>query len=496
MNVTNITEASARAIAAGVSSGTLKAEDVTRAFADRVDLLRDKLNTHLYWQRSSVEAAAKAVGGNADLKRGSLAGVPIVIKDNICSSGEPVSCGSKILEGYVAPYDATVIARLKAAGAVIFGKANCDEFAMGSSNENSAFGPVKNPWDLSRVPGGSSGGSAAAVAAGMSPVSLGSDTGGSIRQPASLCGIVGLKPTYGRVSRFGLVAYGSSLDQIGPFARTVEDAALVFDAISGHDPKDSTSLTGGPATSHSHIQELAKSKSTLKGKRIGLVKEFMGEGMDPAVRKAIEQAMADFKELGAEFVSVSLPHLEYSLATYYILATAEASANLSRFDGVRYGHRSKNTDGTLKDMYQRTRTEGFGREVKQRIMLGTFVLSSGYYDAYFNKANRARKLITEDFTKAFASVDFLISPTSPTTAFKIGEKADDPIAMYLSDICTIAINLAGIPGVSVPAGYDASGLPIGLQLIGPRMADEALLGHAYIYEQKTKWGSRGQPKLS
>jgi len=485
-------KSSAESIAQGVRGKEISAIEVAKFFADRTDQLHPKLNSHIHWDRKkSLERAEKLELANGH----PLAGVPVLIKDNICIEGEPVTCGSKILKGFISPYTATAVERLMQAGAIPFGKANCDEYAMGSSNENSAYGAVKSPWDTARVPGGSSGGSAAAVAGNLVPAALGSDTGGSVRQPASFCGIVGLKPTYGRISRYGLVAYGSSLDQIGPMTRTVKDSALLLDAMSGHDPKDSTSLEQSPTKSYAAILEAEKEGRSLRGIKVGLVKEFMGEGMEPDVRASVEAAIQKLKDLGATVEPVSLPHLEYSLPTYYIIATAEASANLARFDGIRYGYRSPGHSSSLKDLYQFSRTEGFGREVKQRIMLGTFVLSSGYYDAYYNKANRVRKMISDDFAAAFSKVDFLVSPTSPTTAFKIGEKSEDPISMYLSDICTIGVNLAGVPGISVPCGYDSKGLPIGLQMIGPRLSDEKLLTWAYIYEQSTQWIEKATPRI-
>ena len=487
----------AAGIAHDVRAGKIAITDVAEHYIKRTETLHKGLNTHLQFDGNDVRRQAKAQ--QARLKSESatmpLAGVPIVVKDNICVSGVRTTCASKILENYTATYDATVINRLRAAGAVFFGKANCDEFAMGSSNENSAYGPVKNPWDLARVPGGSSGGSAAAVAADLAPVALGSDTGGSIRQPAAFCGIVGLKTTYGRVSRYGLVAFGSSLDQIGPMTRTVEDSALVFDVLAGFDPHDSTSLANGAAESSKLIAKMQSGKPDLKGMRVGIAKEFFEEGLDASTAKVVEAAIDEIKKLGASIKTVSLPHIKYSVATYYILATAEASANLARFDGIRYGYRAKDKSLSLKDLYRTTRAEGFGREVKQRIMLGTFALSSGYYDAYYAKANRARAMIAEDYRKAFSEVDLLVSPTAPTSAFKIGEKSNDPLAMYLSDICTIPVNLAGIPAISIPCGFDGAGLPVGLQLMAPLMGEEKLLTGAYAYEHATQWHRQRHPKI-
>jgi len=403
--------------------------------------------------------------------------------------GQPCSCASKILDGYRAPYDATVIQKLRAAGAIPFGKTNLDEFAMGSSTENSAVKSTCNPWDPSRVPGGSSGGSAAAVAADEAFGALGSDTGGSIRQPAALCGVVGLKPTYGRISRFGLVAFASSLDQIGPVTKTVRDAAVIMSAIAGHDPLDSTSLN---APVPDYVGSLGKH---LRGVRLGVPKEYMIEGIDPQVRAAIDAAVKRLNSLGAEIIEVSLPSTEYAIAVYYIIATAEASANLARFDGVRYGYRAENPQDVL-DLYGRTREEGFGPEVKRRIILGTYVLSSGYYDAYYLRAQKVRELIRRDFTSAFEKVDALISPTSPVAAFKVGERVADPLQMYLADIFTIAANLAGICGISVPCGFaelNGHRLPIGLQLLGKPLDEARILQIAHAYEQSTEWHKARPP---
>ena len=416
-----------------------------------------------------------------------LGGVPIGIKDVISVAGHPCGCASHILDGYRAPYDATCIARLRKAGAIPFGRLNMDEFAMGSSTENSSKGVTRNPWDPTRVPGGSSGGSAATVAAHMAFASLGTDTGGSIRQPAALCGVVGLKPSYGRVSRYGLVAFASSLDQAGPFTRTVEDAARIFGVMAGLDANDSTTLDE-PVPDYT-----AALTGDVKGMRLGLPKEYFIGGIDPQVEQAVRAAVDHYAKLGAEIVEVSLPHTEYAVAVYYIVATAEASANLARFDGVRYGHRAKDTSGLL-DFYGKTREEGFGAEVKRRIILGTYVLSSGYYDAYYLRAQKVRTLIRRDFQQAFETVDALICPTSPVPAFKIGERTQDPLAMYLADIFTIAANLAGICGVSLPCGFAASDdgreLPIGLQLLGPAFDEARLLKIAHAYEQTTPWHQR------
>jgi len=405
-----------------------------------------------------------------------LGGVPVGIKDVMCTRGVRTTAGSKILENFIPPHDCTAVARLESAGAVVLGKLNCDEFAMGSSNENSAFHPVRNPRDLSRVPGGSSGGSAAAVAADMAVVALGSDTGGSIRQPASFCGVVGLMPTYGRVSRYGLIAFASSLDHIGPLTKNVRDAATVLHTIAGRDPMDSTSAD---VPVPDYVAELEKPVSGLK---IGMAEEYFGDGLDAEVRKAVEDAIQRLAKLGCDVVPVSLPHTEYAIPTYYIVATAEASSNLARFDGVRYGYRAKNAR-TLSDMYRRSRDEGFGTEVKRRIMLGTYALSAGYYDAYYLKAQKVRALLTQDFDEAFKKVDAIVTPTSPTAAFKLGEKANDPLAMYLADIYTVTADLAGIPGISIPCGETREKLPVGLQILGRHFDEATILRLAHAYER-------------
>jgi aspartyl-tRNA(Asn)/glutamyl-tRNA(Gln) amidotransferase subunit A len=412
-----------------------------------------------------------------------LAGIPIAIKDNICVRGLQTSCGSRILGDYHPPYNATVIERLMNAGAIIIGKTNCDEFAMGSSNENSAFGPVKNPWDLLRVPGGSSGGSAAAVAAGIVPIALGSDTGGSVRQPASLCGVVGLKPTYGRNSRYGLVAFASSLDQVGIFGRSVRDVATVLGVIAGRDPHDATSADV-PVPDYTSALT-----GEVKDLRIGFPAELFGGGLDAEVRTAVENVIEAYRELGAEIVNVELPHAKYCISVYYIIATAEASSNLARYDGVRYGFRAEDAP-ELRDMYRRTRDEGFGAEVKRRIMLGTYVLSAGYYDAYYRKAQQVRGLLKEDFRKAFEKCDALITPTAPTPAFLLGEKVDDPLAMYLNDVYTVTANLAGVPGLNVPCGLSSNKLPIGFQLLGPYWSEPTLLKLADAYERVKPFTAR------
>jgi aspartyl-tRNA(Asn)/glutamyl-tRNA(Gln) amidotransferase subunit A len=408
--------------------------------------------------------------------RGPLDGIPIGIKDVLAVTGQPLTCSSKMLARFVSPYDATAIANLKSAGAVLWGRLNMDEFAMGSSTENSAVQVTNNPWDLERIPGGSSGGSAAAVAAGEAICSLGSDTGGSIRQPAALCGTVGMKPTYGLVSRYGLVAFASSLDQIGPFSRTVEDAAIVLQAIAGHDPRDSTSFK-------TEIPDYRKALGEKKGPwKLGIPKEYFGEGLDPEVARAVQEAIEFYRSEGCEIVDISLPHTEYAVAVYYIIATAEASSNLARYDGVRYTHRSAEATDAI-DLYFKSRAEGFGQEVKRRIILGTYVLSSGYYDAYYLRAQKVRTLIRNDFLEAYRKVDAILTPTAPAPAFKKGEKTGDPLQMYLSDIFTISANLAGIPGISIPCGFSESGLPIGLQLLGKPFQEADLLAIAHHYEQ-------------
>jgi aspartyl-tRNA(Asn)/glutamyl-tRNA(Gln) amidotransferase subunit A len=458
--------------------------DVLRA---RIEAVDSEIGAYL---SLDMDAAAKeAEKANVDLP---LGGVPLAIKDIISVMGQPCTCGSKILHGYQATYDATVIQKLRAAGAIPFGKTNLDEFAMGSSTENSAMKLTRNPWDLSRVPGGSSGGSAAAVAADVAFGALGSDTGGSIRQPAALSGVVGFKPTYGRVSRFGLVAFASSLDQIGPLTKTVRDSALIMNTISGHDPQDSTSLNE-PVPDYA-----AKLGHDLRGVRLGLPKEYMIEGTDPQVKAAINAAVKQMNSLGAEIIDVSLSHTDYAIAVYYILATAEASANLARFDGVRYGYRTENPRDIL-GLYGRTREEGFGPEVKRRIILGTYVLSSGYYDAYYLRAQKVRELIRQDFAKAFEKVDALISPTSPVPAFKFGERTANPLQMYLADIFTIAANLAGICGISVPCGFaevEGHRLPIGLQLLGKTLDEARIVQIAHAYEQSTGWHKARPPVAS
>jgi aspartyl-tRNA(Asn)/glutamyl-tRNA(Gln) amidotransferase subunit A len=465
----------------------LSAVELLQAFLARTKAVEPLV--HAFNSYDEADALAQAAASDARRAAGQtlgpLDGLPIGLKDVIAVRDQPLTASSRILRNFISPYDATVARRLKEAGAMLFGRLACDEFAMGSSNENSAFGPAANPWDLSRVPGGSSGGSAAALAAGSVAASLGSDTGGSIRQPAALCGLVGLKPTYGLVSRYGLVAYASSLDQIGPFGRTVEDAALVLGAIAGHDPLDSTSFKA----------DVPDYRAALKGpapRRLGIPKEYFGDGLDPEVGAAVEAAVKFHRDRGCEVIEVSLPHTRYCLDAYYVIATAEASSNLARFDGVRYGHRSPAATDAI-DLYAKSRAEGFGAEVKRRIILGTYVLSSGYYDAYYLRAQKVRTLIRRDFLRAFEQVDALLTPTSPIPAFKLGEKAD-PLALYLCDIYTIGVNLAGLPAASVPCGFTRSGLPIGLQLIGQPFQEADLLALAHRYEQAHDW-CRQTPSL-
>ncbi|HEY2517741.1 MAG TPA: Asp-tRNA(Asn)/Glu-tRNA(Gln) amidotransferase subunit GatA, partial [Polyangiaceae bacterium] len=471
-------------LAEKVRGGELKALEVAEATLGRIDARDPKLHAFLAVARDEVLAQAKAI----DDKRargetlGPLAGVPIALKDALCTDGVRTTSGSKILEGYVPPYDATVVARLRAADALLPGKTNMDEFAMGSSNENSAYGPVANPWDTGRTPGGSSGGSAVAVAARMTPASLGSDTGGSIRQPAALTGVVGVKPTYGRVSRFGLIAFASSLDQIGPFATDVKGAARVLRVIAGKDPKDATSLDAA-------VPDFEKAcGASVKGLRIGVPEEYFGEGIDPEVAASVRSAIATLEKDGCVVKPLKLPHTRFAVATYYVIATAEASSNLARFDGVRYGLRVERS-GDLRQMYGDTRDAGFGPEVKRRILLGTFVLSAGYYDAYYLKAQKVRTLICRDFEAAFRDVDVIASPTSPTPAFKLGEKVDDPLKMYLNDIYTLPASLAGLPALSLPCAPSSSGLPIGLQLTTPSLAEERLFAIASAWESASP--SRG-----
>lgn len=469
-----------------LDSKEISAVELAKALIERKNSVDGKVGAFLsanedeLLAEASISDSLRAEGK----KRGALEGIPIGLKDVLAVRGQKLTCASKILENYVSPYTASSLEKLKSRGGIFWGRLNMDEFAMGSSCENSAFQPTHNPWDLSRIPGGSSGGSAAAVAAGECVASLGSDTGGSIRQPASLCGVVGMKPTYGLVSRYGLAAFASSLDQIGPFARCVKDAAILLEAVAGHDPKDSTSVDCEIPDYASNI-----SLEAFKGAKIGIPKEYFGAGIEPEVKAIVEKAIADCASQGAEIVEISLPHTDLAIPVYYIIATAEASSNLARYDGVRYTRRSPDTTDAI-DIYYKSRAEGFGEEVKRRIILGSYVLSSGYYDAYYLRAQKVRTLIRRDFEAAFEKVDVIMTPTSPTTAFKIGEKTSDPLSMYLSDICTINVNLAGLPGISVPCGFSAAGLPVGLQMIGKAFDERNLLSFAASYEAAHEWASR------
>lgn len=496
---------------AELSTGEVTSVELTRAFLDRIDAVDGKVKAYLRVDHDTALERAAEIDSRrkAGKPLGRLAGLPVAIKDLLCTKGDPTTCASRMLEDFRPPYDATVIARLKAADAVLIGKTNMDEFAMGGSNENSAFFPTRNPWDLSRIPGGSSGGAAACVAARMAPLSLGTDTGGSIRCPAGLCGITGLKPTYGRVSRYGLVAFASSLDQIGPMAKTAEDAAILLEVLAGHDPLDSTSLDR-PVPKYSETVQ-----RPLENLRIGLVREHFGEGLDAEVEAAVREAVRVYESLGAKVKELSLPHGKYAVATYYVIAPCEASSNLARYDGVHYGHRTDEKamvaeleaesrelqkagdsdsatklDNALIRMYRRSRAEGFGPEVKRRIMLGTYALSAGYYDAYYKKALQVRRLIAGNFERAFGEVDLIAGPVTPTPAYKIGEKVDDPLSMYLFDLYTVSTNLAGIGGMSIPCGFSSTGLPIGLHLQAPPLAEERLLRGAHMFQQATDWHTR------
>jgi aspartyl-tRNA(Asn)/glutamyl-tRNA(Gln) amidotransferase subunit A len=475
--------ASAREIRDNLRSGRASVEDVCRASLERIKAAEAVL--HAFCTISDELALARATELDArrqDLAHLPLFGVPVALKDNLCTRGLRTTAGSRILEQYEPPYDAAVVERLLAAGAVIIGKTNCDEFAMGSSTENSAFGPTKNPWALDRIPGGSSGGSAASVAARLVPLALGSDTGGSIRQPAGLCGVVGLKPTYGRVSRYGLLAFASSLDQIGPIATTVEDAALALSALAGHDPRDATSSTE-PTSDY-----LAALTNDVRGLRVGVPRAMLASGVDDDVLEAFDAALSVLTDLGAELVDVSLPHSGHAIPVYYLVATAEASSNLARYDGVRYGFRASGA-ATLGDMYDRTRDEGFGPEVKRRIILGTYALSAGYYDAYYLKAQQVRTLIRRDYETAFRTVDVVAMPTSPTAAFKLGERTSDPLQMYLADVFTVSANLTGLPAISVPCGFTRDKLPVGLQFIGKTMDEATVLRAGDAFERSTRFAA-------
>ncbi|MCP5227274.1 Asp-tRNA(Asn)/Glu-tRNA(Gln) amidotransferase subunit GatA [Accumulibacter sp.] len=478
-------EHSLQALGTALAAREVSSVELTRLYLDRVAQHNPQLNAFITVDEAASLAQARAA--DARLARGEggpLTGIPIAHKDIFCAKGWLTTCGSKMLSNFVSPYDAAVIARFTAAGAVLLGKTNMDEFAMGSSNETSFYGPVKNPWDAARVPGGSSGGSAAAVAARLAPAATGTDTGGSIRQPAALCNLTGMKPTYGVVSRFGMIAFASSLDQAGPLARSAADCALLLNAMAGFDERDSTSLERAP---EDYCRELAADAGPLPlaGLKIGLPAEFFGSGSSPEVMQLVEAAVAEYRKLGAQTVAISLPSMQLSVAAYYVIAPAEASSNLARFDGVRYGYRAPQYDD-LNDMYGKSRAQGFGAEVKRRILIGTYVLSHGYYDAYYLQAQRIRRLIANDFAKAFEQCDVILGPTSPSTAFRLGEKAADPVQMYLSDIYTIAVNLAGLPAISIPCGF-VDGLPAGLQLIGNYFAESGLLNVAHRYQLASEW---------
>ena len=477
---------SLKQISDGLAAGDFSSVEIIRELLDRIAAANPALNAYItVTDELALQQAEAADQARADGRAGALTGVPLAVKDIFCTDGVLTSCASRMLENFRAPYDATVIEKLKAAGTVMLGKTNMDEFAMGSSNENSHYGPARNPWDRERVPGGSSGGSAVAVAAGLAPAALGTDTGGSIRQPAAFCGITGLKPTYGRVSRYGMIAYASSLDQGGPMARSAEDCALLLQAMAGFDERDSTSI-------EREVPDYAASlDQEIGGLRIGLPQEYFAEGLDDGVARVIEAAIDEYRRLGAEIVEISLPNSGIAIPAYYVVAMAECSSNLSRFDGVRFGHRCDDPKD-LEDLYKRSRAEGFGDEVKRRILIGTYALSAGYYDAYYLKAQKLRRLISDDFQRAFEQCDLIAGPTTPTPAFPLGANQDDPVAMYLQDIYTISVNLAGLPAMSIPAGF-SDGLPVGLQLIGNYFDEARLLGAAHRFQQATDW-HRQQPQ--
>ena len=486
----NITELTVHELKEKLANKELTISEITEAYVNRIN--EKEKDVEAFVTTLCDEALEKAKNieekvNNGEIT-GSLAGIPIGIKDNINTKGVKTTCSSKMLENFVSPYDATVIEKINAENMINLGKLNMDEFAMGGSTEYSAFHVTKNPWNLNAVPGGSSGGSAAAVASQMVPWALGSDTGGSIRQPASFCGVVGLKPTYGLVSRYGLVAFASSLDQIGPITKDVEDAAMLLNVITGHDEKDTTS------ENIEKVDYTKALKNDVKGLKIGIPKEFFAEGINSEVKEKLEQAIEKYKELGAEVEEFSLDIANYSLATYYIIACAEASSNLGRFDGIRYGYRTPNFTN-LKELFRNSRSEGFGSEVKRRIILGTYVLSSGYYDAYYKKAQQVRTLVKSKFDKAFSKYDVILTPTSPTVAFDIGTKSSNPLEMYLADICTVSVNIAGLPGISIPCGVDSNGMPIGMQLIGQKFSEETILNAAYTYEQATKFRENYKPEF-
>ena len=485
----DITELTVHELQDKLAAKEITVSEIAKAYADRIKEKESDIDAFVTVQADEAVEKAKEIEAkidNGELKS-SLAGIPIGIKDNMCTKGVLTTCGSKMLENFVAPYDATIIEKLNAEGMISLGKLNMDEFAMGSSTENSAIKTTKNPWNLNTVPGGSSGGSAAAVAANMVPWALGSDTGGSIRQPSSFCGVVGLKPTYGLVSRYGLVAYASSLDQIGPITKDVRDCATLLNILAGHDDRDTTSIN------RPKVDYTEALKNDVKGLRIAVPKEFFGEGINEEVKAKLEEAIAKYKELGAIVDEVSLDVAEHALATYYIIACAEASSNLGRFDGIRYGHRAKDGE-RLRDIYFNSRSEGFGPEVKRRIILGTYVLSSGYYDAYYKKAQKVRTLINNQFNEVFKNHDVILTPTSPTTAFEFNSKSS-PLEMYLADICTVSVNVAGLPGISIPCGVDSKGMPVGMQLIGNKFQEETILNAAYTFEQATKFREKYKPEF-
>jgi aspartyl-tRNA(Asn)/glutamyl-tRNA(Gln) amidotransferase subunit A len=492
--VIDVRGATATAIADGVRGGKLRAREVTEAFLDRIARHDRALGCYLLVDQAGARARADAIDAAVKAGRdpGGLAGVPLGIKDIFCTRGLETTCASKILRGFIPPYESTVTARLAAAGAVALGKLNMDEFAMGSSTENSAFGTVKNPWSPAHVPGGSSGGSAAAVAASLCAGATGTDTGGSIRQPAALCGVVGIKPTYGRVSRYGVIAFASSLDHPGPFARTVEDAAALLEVMAGPDPLDATSI---PQPVGAYRQAARAGREGLRGVRLGVPDEYFQPGLDPEVEAAVRAALDELGRAGASLVPVSLPHTKYAIATYYLICTAEASSNLARYDGVRYGHRTAEA-ASLEELYGKTRGEGFGAEPKRRIMLGTYVLRAGYYEAYYGKALRARRKLADDFGAAFERCDAIVTPTSPVPAFRFGERAGDPLQMYLADVLTVAADLAGIPALSQCCGFTKSGLPIGLQVMGPALGEEICFRVAGAYESRTDWHTRLPPEAA
>lgn len=486
----NITDLTVHELQEKIKNNELKISEIMQAYIDRINEKEKEVDAFLTIDADAALKKANEIQEMIERKEitGELAGIPIGIKDNLCVKGTKTTCASKMLENFIAPYDATVIEKLKSEEIISLGKLNMDEFAMGSSTENSYFKITRNPWDLNKVPGGSSGGSAAAVAANMVPWALGSDTGGSIREPSSFCGVVGLKPTYGLVSRYGLVAFASSLDQIGPITKDVKDSAILLNIIAGHDERDTTSEDIG------NIDYVKALKNDVKGLKIGVPKEFFAEGINEEVKKELEKAIEKYKELGAIVEECSLDVAKYALATYYIIACAEASSNLGRFDGIRYTYRTDKYE-SLKDIYKKSRSEAFGPEVKRRIILGTYVLSSGYYDAYYKKAQQVRTLVMSKFNKVFENYDVILTPTAPTTAFEIGSKTENPLEMYLADICTVSINIAGVPAIVVPCGVDSQGMPVGMQLIGDKFKEDVILNAAYTYEQATKFREKYKPEF-